>query len=103
MVAPNFAVGAVLMMEFAERAAKYFEGGGAQCGTEIVAPDRLHGRGAQPVGDALAGVVGRGERGAQVSDAGGVEKRFCHRAILPDSSRNAGSALRGIGIHVNLI
>jgi len=50
--------------------------GGAQRRAEVVALDRLHGGVAEAVGDALAGVAGRGQRRPQVVDAVLVQERL---------------------------
>jgi 4-hydroxy-tetrahydrodipicolinate reductase len=66
LIAPNFAIGAVLMMEFAEKAARYFESGTAARTAELMSAARKDaGLGAMP--DATTTTLD-GARGALVGD-----------------------------------
>jgi 4-hydroxy-tetrahydrodipicolinate reductase len=89
LVAPNFAIGAILMMRFAERAAKYFPAAeivelhhdakaDAPSGTALVTARRI----ATARGDALAPAVGGDEAhpGARGADVDGVR---VHAVRLP--------------------
>jgi 4-hydroxy-tetrahydrodipicolinate reductase len=80
LIAPNFAIGAVLMMEFAEKAAKYFESAEI---VELHHPNKV---------DAPSGTAAR--TAALISDA----RRAAGLAPMPDATVTAEAGARGADI-----
>lgn len=77
LIAPNFAIGAVLMMEFAAKAAKYFESAEI---IELHHPDKV---------DAPSGTANR--TAALISDA----RRAVNQPAMPDATSSSLDGARG--------
>lgn len=77
LIAPNFAIGAVLMMEFAQKAAKYFESAEI---IELHHPNKV---------DAPSGTAAR--TAALISDA----RKSANLAAMPDATTSALDGARG--------
>jgi len=77
LIAPNFAIGAVLMMEFAEKAAKYFESAEI---IELHHPDKV---------DAPSGTS------ARTAELMSAARRGSELAAMPDATSNLSDGARG--------
>ena len=80
LIAPNFAIGAVLMMEFAEKAAKYFESAEI---IELHHPNKV---------DAPSGTAAR--TAALISDA----RKNANLASMPDATSTSLEGARGANV-----
>ena len=77
LIAPNFAIGAVLMMEFAEKAAKYFESAEI---IELHHPDKV---------DAPSGTS------ARTAELMSAARKGSELAAMPDATSNLSDGARG--------